>query len=66
MEKKVCGKCKEEKELEEYQKLTKSKNGRQNYCKVCMTEYTKKRKEYYQTEGADKLRDKKESLWELS
>ena len=44
MENKTCTKCKETKKLSKFHRLSKSKDGRQPWCKVCAT---KSRGEYY-------------------
>ena len=41
MEKKVCSKCKEEKELCDFSKLTSSKDGYKHECKLCVKNYYK-------------------------
>lgn len=46
MEKKVCSKCKEEKELCDFSKLTSSKDGYKHECKLCVKNYYKENKEY--------------------
>lgn len=45
METKVCGKCKEEKKLSEFNKNKEKKDGVASVCKKCHSEY---RKKYYQ------------------
>lgn len=42
METKICSKCKEEKEVCEFNKRKTSKDGYRNYCKICHLEYSKK------------------------
>ena len=45
METKICSKCKEEKEVCEFNKRNNSKDTLQSWCKICLTEYRKKYKE---------------------
>ena len=63
---KTCSKCRTEKELSEFNKCKKTKDGRQAYCKICTTEYDKKyraknkdktavRKRKYRTENKEKI-----------
>ena len=42
METKICSKCKEEKEVCEFNKRNNSKDTLQSWCKICLTEYKKK------------------------
>jgi len=42
METKICSRCKEEKEICEFNKRKTSKDGYRNYCKICHLEYSKK------------------------
>lgn len=41
--KKICNKCKEEKELSEFNKTKNSKDGYQYKCRLCFSEYNKQR-----------------------
>lgn len=42
---KTCSKCRATKPLTEFQKNTRSKDGLQNYCKVCLNAETRARRE---------------------
>jgi len=46
---KICSKCKQEKELIDFIKRSKSKDGYSSYCKQCEYEWSKK--SYYRTSG---------------
>ena len=49
--KKVCSKCKTQKDYAEYHKYSRNKDGIQNVCKICNIEY---RKHYYKTHPGEK------------
>lgn len=61
---KVCSKCGEEKELEEFHKNKSSKDGLQSRCKVCVREYLKQWREnnpeymkQWREENKDRVRE---------
>lgn len=57
--KKVCSKCRIEKELEEFYKKTAAKDGRKSACKVCLTPLNKENwKKYYSKNRKDLLKKK--------
>lgn len=62
--KKTCTKCKEEKELEDFPKHKKMKDGHINQCKVCRSAYIKQHyknnKEQYQKNSKQWREDNKE------
>jgi hypothetical protein len=45
---KKCGKCKVEKPLDDYYKMSRAKDGRQNYCKDCSQAARRKHYQDYQ------------------
>jgi len=50
--KKICSKCKDEKEIDEFSKNKSRKDGHNNYCKECMRSHSKK----YYSENNEKMR----------
>ena len=65
MEKKVCSKCKEEKEVFEFSKNTSTRDGYQSYCKKCIKELRRnnrdKRNQYLKKWRASNPEKSKES-----
>jgi hypothetical protein len=53
MEKKVCSKCKEEKELCEFNKMSKVKCGVRSYCRECQRVESKK----YKSQNKEKIKE---------
>lgn len=62
--KKICTKCKEEKELEDFPKHSQTKDGHLNQCKSCRSKYTKQHykdnKKQYQKNHKQWCKDNKE------
>lgn len=51
---KICKKCKQEKELNDFPNNIKSVDGKSSYCRECMKAYHKARKaKYFKTEKED-------------
>jgi len=55
VERKICCQCKEEKDISEFSKNSKHKDGHASMCKSCNREYSKK----YRISNRDKLAEKK-------
>jgi hypothetical protein len=56
---KTCTNCKAEKNISEYYKMTRSTDGLQKWCKVCMNEAYKKKSEERRMTGPSIVRDSK-------
>nr|CAI9751344.1 endonuclease VII [uncultured phage]CAI9752228.1 endonuclease VII [uncultured phage] len=63
---KICSKCKQEKDIEQFNKKKASKDGHDSICKACQHEYDKarkdKKKEYNKTYGPKYYEEHKEYL----
>lgn len=66
MDKKICGKCKIEKDLSMFYKNKSKKNGIDNWCKVCYKQYrdnnTEKKKEYNKQYYKENTESRKEYI----
>ena len=61
---KMCSKCKTVKPLDEYNRRTDAKDGRQHTCKTCLAEYRSKNREAIATYKAEYRAAKPQSNWE--
>lgn len=59
---KSCSKCKVEKELSEFYKLTSSPDGLQYMCKTCLREYQEDKKEHIKEYQANYNKENNEKL----
>lgn len=60
MESKYCPRCRQDKKLDEYFKLTRSKHGVQGYCKSCQKEQDKIARDNRKINGPSIIRTSKE------
>jgi hypothetical protein len=59
---KICGKCKEEKEYQDFSKMSRSKDGYQSFCKICHRSANKKSRVDRINRPASVVRSHKECL----
>lgn len=66
METKICKKCNIEKNIDEFTKNKKSKDGLKYWCKQCVKEYNKQYKKEYSIKNRDKIKNKKREYYKLN
>lgn len=56
---KLCGKCNTTKDISDFPKSSKTKDGVQSWCRLCMNEYNAKKAEERKINGPSKIRHSK-------